>query len=66
MSWEGDEPAAAVAEGGAAPPTEEPAPAPQAEPEVPAAESTLLEASVIEGEYSVEVEVPSTVVVVIC
>jgi hypothetical protein len=55
LSWEGDEPAAAVAEEEAAPSTEESAPAPQAEPEVPAAEATLPEASVVEGEYSAEV-----------
>jgi hypothetical protein len=41
------------------PPAEESAPAPQAEPEAPAAEATLLEANVVEGEYSAEVEVPS-------
>jgi hypothetical protein len=39
------------------PPAEESAPAPQAEPEAPAAEATLPEASVVEGEYSAEVEV---------
>jgi hypothetical protein len=39
------------------PPTEESAPAPQAEPEAPTAEATLLEASIVEGEYSAEVEV---------
>jgi hypothetical protein len=38
-------------------PAKESAPAPQAEPEAPAAEATLPEASVVEGEYSVEVEV---------
>jgi hypothetical protein len=48
-----------VAEEEAAPPTEESAPAPQAEPEVLAAEATLPEASVVEGEYSTVVEVPS-------
>jgi hypothetical protein len=53
-----------VAEEETAPPTEESAPAPQAEPEVLAAEATLPEASVVEGEYSAEVEVPSRVVVV--
>jgi hypothetical protein len=52
LSWEGDEPAAEVAEEEAAPPAEESAPAPQAEPEVPAADATLPEASVVEGEYS--------------
>jgi hypothetical protein len=50
----------------AAPPAEESAPAPQAEPEVPAVEATLPEASIVEGEYSAEVKVPSRVVVVAC
>jgi hypothetical protein len=58
LSWEGDEPSAAVAEEEAAPPAEESAPAPQAEPEAPAAEATLPKASVIEGEYSAEAIVP--------
>jgi hypothetical protein len=44
-----------VAEEEAEPPAEESAPAPQAEPEAPAAEATLPEASVVEGEYTVEV-----------
>jgi hypothetical protein len=57
LSWEGDEPASIVVEEEAAPPAES-APAPQAEPEAPAAEATLPEASVVEGEYSAEVEVP--------
>jgi hypothetical protein len=52
LSWEGDEPAAAVAEEEVALPAEESAPAPQAEPEAPTAEATLLEASVVEGKYS--------------
>jgi hypothetical protein len=43
LSLEGDEPSAAVAEEEAAPP----------------AGATLPEASVVEGEYSAEVEVPS-------
>jgi hypothetical protein len=55
LSWEGDEPAAAVAEEEAAQPAGESAPAPQAELEAPAAEATLPEASVVEGEYSAEV-----------
>jgi hypothetical protein len=59
LSWEGDEPASAVAVEEVAPPVKESAPAPQAEPEVLAAEATLPEASVVEGEYSAEVEVPS-------
>jgi hypothetical protein len=57
LSWEGDEPATAVAEEEAAPPAEESAPAPLAESEALSVEATLPEASVIEGEYSVEVEV---------
>jgi hypothetical protein len=57
LSWEGDEPATAVMEEEVMPPAEESAPAPQAEPEAPAAEATLPEASVVEGEYSAEVEV---------
>jgi hypothetical protein len=51
LSWEGDEPSATVAEEEVAPPAEEFAPAPQVEPKVPAAEATLPEASVVEGEY---------------
>jgi hypothetical protein len=42
LSWEGDEPSAVVAEEEAALPAEESAPTPQAEPEAPAAEATLL------------------------
>jgi hypothetical protein len=57
LSWEGDEPATAVAEEEAAPPAEESAPAPQAESEAPAAEATLPEASVVEGEYSAQVRI---------
>jgi hypothetical protein len=48
-----------VAEEEAVPPVEDFAPAPQAEPEVLAAEATLPEANVVEGEYSTVVEVPS-------
>jgi hypothetical protein len=59
LSGEGDEPSAAVAEEEAVPPAVESAPAPLAEHEVLAAEATLPEASVVEGEYSAEVEVPS-------
>jgi hypothetical protein len=43
-----------VAEEEAAPPSEEFAPAPQAESETPAAGVTLPEASVVEGKYSAE------------
>jgi hypothetical protein len=52
LSWEGDEPATAVAEEEATPPAEESAPAPQAEPEAPTAEATLPEANVVDGECS--------------
>jgi hypothetical protein len=67
LSWEGDEPSAAVAEEEAAPPAEESAPAPQAEPGAPAAEAMFPEASVVEGEYSAEAVVtpPQRVVVVV-
>jgi hypothetical protein len=53
-----------VAEEEVVPPAEESASAPQAEPEALSAKATLPEASVVEGEYSTEVEVPSRVVVV--
>jgi hypothetical protein len=64
LSWEGDEPAAVVAGEEAAPPTKEFAPTPQAEPEAPVTKATLPVASIVEGEYSAEVEKPSRVVVV--
>jgi hypothetical protein len=57
LTWEGDEPASAVAEEETAPPAEESAPAPQAESEAPVAEATLPEASVVEGEYFAQVQV---------
>jgi hypothetical protein len=53
LSWEEDEPSSAVAEE-VAPPAEESAPASQAVPEPPATKAPLLEASVVEGEYSSE------------
>jgi hypothetical protein len=59
VTWEEDEPAPAVAAEEAVPPAEESAPAPQAESEALAAEATLPEASVVEGEHSAKVEVPS-------
>jgi hypothetical protein len=49
----GDEPSSAVAEE-VEPPAEESAPASQAVPEPPAAETPLPEASVVEGKYSSE------------
>jgi hypothetical protein len=54
LSWKGDEPSTAVVEEEATPPAEESAPASQAEPEAPATEATLPEASVVEGKYSAE------------
>jgi hypothetical protein len=57
LTWEGDEPATAVAEEETAPPAEESAPAPQAEYEAPAMEATLPEASIVEGEYFAQVQV---------
>jgi hypothetical protein len=54
LSWEGDEPSIVVAEEETAPPAEESTPASQGEPEVPATEATLPEASVVEGKYSAE------------
>jgi hypothetical protein len=57
LSWEGDEPATTVAEEEVVPPAEESTPVAQAEPEAPAAEATLPEASVVEGEYSAQVRV---------
>jgi hypothetical protein len=46
-----------VAEKEAAPPAEESSPVPQVEIEVPSAEATLPEASVVEGKYSAKVVV---------
>jgi hypothetical protein len=57
LSLEGDEPATAVAEEEATPPAEESAPALLAESGAPVVEATLPEASVVEGDYSAEVEV---------
>jgi hypothetical protein len=49
----------AVAEEESAPAAEESAPAPQAEFEAPAVEAALLEASIVEGEYTAQVQVSS-------
>jgi hypothetical protein len=54
LSWEGDEPSMAVAEEEVTPPTEESAPASQAVLEPPTTETSLPEASVVEGKYSSE------------
>jgi hypothetical protein len=50
LSWEVDEPSAAVAEEGSTPAAEESALLPQAETETPVMEATLPEASIVEGE----------------
>jgi hypothetical protein len=52
LTWDEDEPSAVVAEEESAPAPEDSIPAPQAESEAPAVEATLLDASIVEGEYS--------------
>jgi hypothetical protein len=52
LSWDGDEPSTVAAEEVSVPAAEESAPLPQAETVTPVAEATLLEASVVEGEYA--------------
>jgi hypothetical protein len=60
LSWEGDEPSAAVAEEDSAPATEESAPLPQAETVASAVESTLPEASIVEGKYTAQMQPSSS------
>jgi hypothetical protein len=59
LTWDEDEPSAAVAEEESAPAAEESTPAPQAEFEAPAVEATLPEASIVEGEYTVRTQLSS-------
>jgi hypothetical protein len=59
LDLDGDEPSAALAEDESAPAAEESAPTPQAESEAPAVEATLPEASIVEGEYTAQVQVTS-------
>jgi hypothetical protein len=59
LTWDGDEPAAAVAEEEPMPAAKESAPAPQAESEAPAVEAALPEASIVEGEYTAQEQVAS-------
>jgi hypothetical protein len=59
LTWDGDEPAAAVVEEEPAPAAEESAPAPQAESEAPDVEAALPEASIVEGEYTAQEQVAS-------
>jgi hypothetical protein len=60
MSWEGDEPSMAAAEEAFAPAAEESAPLPQAETVAPAVEATPPEASIVEGEYTAEMQPSSS------
>jgi hypothetical protein len=59
MTWDGDDPSAAVAEEESTSAAEESAPAPQAESEAPTVEAALPEASIVEGEYTAQVQVSS-------
>jgi hypothetical protein len=52
LTWDEDEPNAAMAEDDSAPTADESAPAPQAESETPSVEAALPEASIVEGEYT--------------
>jgi hypothetical protein len=63
LTWDEDEPSAAMAEEDSAPAAEEFAPAPQAATEAPAVEATPPEASVVEGEYTARTSRPQGVVV---
>jgi hypothetical protein len=57
LTWEGDEPATAVAEEETVPPAEESTPAPQVVSEASAVEATLPKASIVDGEYFAQVQV---------
>jgi hypothetical protein len=56
LSWEGDEHNTAVAEEAAASTAEESAILPQGKTVAPAAEATLLEASMVEGKYTAQTQ----------
>jgi hypothetical protein len=56
LSWEGDEPRTAAAEEAPTPAAEESAPFSQAETVAPATEAVLPEASIVEGEYTAEMQ----------
>jgi hypothetical protein len=60
LSWDGDEPSAAVAEEDSTPSAEESAPLPQAETVAPVVEATLPEASIVEGEYTAQTQPSSS------
>jgi hypothetical protein len=59
LTWDEDEPGAAVAEEESAPTAEVSTPAPQAESDAPAVEATLPEASIVEGEYTAQTQLSS-------
>jgi hypothetical protein len=59
LTWDEDEPSAAVAEEESAPAAEESTPAPQAESEVPSVEATLPEASIVESECTARTQLSS-------
>jgi hypothetical protein len=59
LSWDEDEPSAAVAVEESVPAAEESTPAPQAESEAPAVEATLPKASIVEGEYTARTQLSS-------
>jgi hypothetical protein len=56
LSWEGDEPSTAAAEEASVLVAEQSAPLPQGEAVAQAAEATLPEASMVEGEYAVDAQ----------
>jgi hypothetical protein len=56
LSWEGDEPSAAVAEEESAPAAEESTLLPQAKTVAPAIEASLPEASMVEGQYTTQTQ----------
>jgi hypothetical protein len=60
LSWEGGEPSTAAAEEAPAPVAEESALLPQGETVALAAEATLPEASIVEGEYAAETQPSSS------
>jgi hypothetical protein len=60
LSWEGDEPGTTAAEDASALAAEESAPFPQRETVASAAEATLQEASMVEGEYSADAQPSSS------
>jgi hypothetical protein len=60
LTWDEDEPSAAVAEEESAPAVEESTPAPQAESEALVVEATLPDASIVEGEYTARMQLSSS------